>query len=59
MLCFREIPVTKKIMDKRGGIGVSRFSVERFLSQSAGNFRRGKCCAVFWKISGSEECYGL
>ena len=46
MLCFREIPVTKKILDKRGGIGVSRFSVERFLSQSAGNFRRGKmlCC---------------
>ena len=34
-------------MDKRGGgIGVSRFSVEIFLSQSAGNFRRGKmlCC---------------
>ena len=33
-------------MDKRGVIGVSRFSVERFLSQSAGNFRRGKllCC---------------
>ena len=47
MLCFREIPVTKKNMDKRGGgIGVSRFSVERFLSQSVGKIRKGKvlCC---------------
>ena len=48
MLCFREIPVTKKIMDKRGGgIGLSRLSVESiFLSQSAEKFRRGKllCC---------------
>ena len=28
MLCFRKFPMTKKIMDKRGGIGVSRFPVE-------------------------------
>ena len=30
MLCFRKFPMTKKIMDKRGGMGVSRVSVESF-----------------------------
>ena len=47
-LCFKKFPVAKKFMDKRGG-GVSRFSVENFLSHSAENFRRGifYCCIDF------------
>ena len=32
MLCFRKFLVAKKLRDKRGG-GVSRFSVEKFVSQ--------------------------
>ena len=40
MLCFRKLLVAKKFMDKKGG-GVSKFSVENFLSESAENFRRG------------------
>ena len=40
VLCFRKFPVANKFMDKKGG-GVSRFSVENFLSHSAENFRRG------------------
>ena len=45
MLCFRKIPLAKKIMDKRG---VSRFSVGNFLSYSAKNFHRGTllCCVA-------------
>ena len=39
--CFRKIPVAKKFMDKRGAGGVSRLSIENFLSHSAKNFRRG------------------
>ena len=44
---FQKFPVAKKFMDKRGGgggggrEGVSRCSVENFLSHSAENFRRG------------------
>ena len=43
VLCFRNIPAAKKFMDKKG---VSRFSVESFLSHSAKKFRRGTpmCC---------------
>ena len=40
MLCFRIFPVAKKFRSKTGG-GVSRFSIESFLSHSAGIFRRG------------------
>ena len=40
MLCFRKIPVAKQFMDKRGG-GVSRASVEIFLSHSAEKLRGG------------------
>ena len=49
MLCFRKFPIAKKFMDKRGGGGVSRFSVENFLSHSAEIFRRGilYCCNNF------------
>ena len=38
MLCFRKFPVVKKLMDERVG-GISRFSVEKYLSDSAENFR--------------------
>ena len=41
LLCFIKFLVSKKFMDKRGREGVSRFSVENFLSHSAENFRRG------------------
>ena len=49
MLCFRKVPLAKKFMDKSGEGGkggVSRLSVESFLSHSAENFRRGTrlCC---------------
>ena len=36
---FQKFPGREKFKDKRGGI--SRFSVEKFLSHSAKNFRRG------------------
>ena len=36
---FQKILVANKFMNKKGG--VSRFSVENFLSQSAENFLRG------------------
>ena len=39
--CLRKFPVPKKFMDKRGGGGVSRLSIENFLSHNAENFRRG------------------
>ena len=38
VLCFRKFLVPKKFMDKRGG--VSRFSVENFLSHSPEKVRR-------------------
>ena len=40
MLCFRQLLVAKKFMDKKEG-EVSRFSFEKFLSDSAENIRRG------------------
>ena len=49
VLCFRKFPVVKKFMDKMGGGGVSRYSVEKFLSHSVEKFRRGilYCCINF------------
>ena len=44
VLCFIKLLVLKKYMDKKGGGGgggLSKFSVEYFLSQNAGEFRRG------------------
>ena len=35
MLCFRKFPLAKKFMEKKGGEGVSQFSVESFLSHTA------------------------
>ena len=40
MLCFRKLLVAKKFMDKKEG-GVTIFSVDNFLSESAEKFRRG------------------
>ena len=40
MLCLINIPVAKKLMDKRWG-GVSRHSVDNFLSHGAEKIRRG------------------
>ena len=40
MLCFIKTLVAKKFMDKKEG-GVTKFSVENFLSESAEKFRRG------------------
>ncbi len=45
MLCFREIPVVKKFMDKKEG-EVSRFSVSNFLPHSAEKSRRGTLYGV-------------
>ena len=56
VLCFRKFPVTKKFMDKRGG--VSRLSVENSLSHSAEKNHREPFCAVIQKISDSEKVYG-
>ena len=39
VMCFRNFPVAKSFLDKQWG--VSRFSVENFLSHSAENIRRG------------------
>ena len=41
MLFFRKFPVAKKFMDKNGGGGVPRPSVEKFLSHSAEKLRKG------------------
>ena len=44
VLCFGMFPVANKFMDKKGG--VSKLSVENFLSHSAKKFRKGTlpCC---------------
>ena len=48
MMCFRKIPVSKKIMEKRGG-GEPRFPVEYFLSHSAEKCLKGtlNCFTTF------------
>ena len=45
LLCFRKFPVAKNSMDNKGG-GVSKFSVEKFLSHYADTFCRETllCC---------------
>ena len=59
MLCFRKFLVAKKFMQKKGQGGVSIFSVEKFLSQSAEKFRRGtfrlSLFSVIEKIYASED----
>ena len=41
MLCYRKFLVAKKFMEKKGERGVSKISVESFLSQCAETFRKG------------------
>ena len=53
--CIRKFRVVKNFMHQRGG-GVSRFSVEFFLSHSAENFRRGESFSVSL-ISGIEKVW--
>ena len=56
MLCVRKVLVAKKFMDKRGGGGgVTRFSIENFLSHSSEKIRRGPF--VLSLISGIEKFY--
>ena len=47
----------EKVWRREGG-GVSKFSVEFFLSHSAKTLVGEPFCAVFRKISGSEKVYG-
>ena len=58
MLCFRNFPVAKKLLDKRGGgrgrEGVSRFSFETFFFTMPKNFV-GEPFSVSL-ISGIENC---
>ena len=46
---FQKLSGSEKFMDKTGGGGVSRFTVESFLFHRAQNFRRGilYCCINF------------
>ena len=55
MLCFREIPVTKKIMDERG---YQCFPSKTFCLTLSRNFVGERFCAVFQKISGDGKDYG-
>ena len=58
MLCFKKFPVAKKFMDKRGEGGVSRYSVENFLSHSAEKFGRVTFLCCVSEKSGNEKVYG-
>ena len=53
MLCFRKLPVPKKIMQKRGGIKI--FRRKCFCLRVPKNFVGENFCAVLQKISGSEK----
>ena len=53
MPCFRKFLVAKKFMDKKGG--VSNFSIENFLSQSAEKCRRGTLQSLI--ISGIDKVW--
>ena len=56
LLFFRKFPAAKNIMDKSGG--VSRFSVENFLSRSAEKIRRCTLLCCVSGNTGSENVYG-
>ena len=49
MLCFRNFPMAKKFMDKKGGGGLSKFSFENFLSHSTETLVEERFSAVFQK----------
>ena len=59
-MCFRKLPLAKKFKDKRGG-GVSRFSIEIFLSHSAEKIRRGifQCFTNFWSRKNLDKRAGV
>ena len=52
MLCFRNIPVAKNVMDKEGEN--QKISVDNFLSHSAEEFRRGESMSASL-TSGTEK----
>ena len=58
MLCFRKFLMAKKSMDKNGGGGLFKFSVENFLSHSTETIVEEPFSAVFPKTAGSEKVYG-
>ena len=55
--CFRKMPAAKKIMDYK--VGYQDLPSKGFVSQSAESFVGENFCAVFQKVSGSENVYGL
>ena len=57
VLCFRKLPVAKKIMDKRGS-DYHDFPSKLFCLTMPKNFAGEPFCAVFLKISGSQKDYG-
>ena len=56
MLCFRKLPVSKKVMHKKGGY--QDFPSKGILSQSAESFVGENFYAVFQKVSSSEKLNG-
>ena len=60
MLCFRTFPVTKKIMDKRGGVWRYQDFPSKVFRLRVPELLVGEIfCAVFRKVFGSEELYGV
>ena len=57
LLCFRNFLVWKKLMDKRGGGGLSRFSVEFFCLTEPKKFVGNP--SMFQKNSGIENFHAL
>ena len=56
MLCSRKFPVAKNYMDKRGVY--QNYPSKNFRLTLPNSFAEEAFCAVFQKISGSEEVYG-
>ena len=60
VLCFRTFPVTKKIMDKRGGVWRYQDFPSKVFRLRVPELLVGEIfCAVFRKVFGSEELYGV
>ena len=51
MLCYRKFPVAKKFMKKKREGRLSKFTVERFLSQRADKIRRGIFSYHYFRVS--------
>ena len=59
MLCFRKFPMTKGIMDKRGGVwGIKILRRKLFCLRVPESFVGEKFCALSQKVSGNEELCG-